>query len=129
MPPRAKRGCRSPMCPRTTQEAHGYCADHAHLASGWNKPGRGTAEQRGYGAEWRKIRAAVLRRDRFLCQCPDCKGRRLPATEVDHIISKAQGGTDEMSNLQAINVDCHARKTHAERVAGLRASIGEPRRN
>lgn len=114
MPPKAKRPCRAPMCPGKTQADSGYCDSHAHLASGWNNPARGTAEQRGYDWAWRKRRAAVLKRDRYLCQCADCRGRRLPAGEVDHRIPKFEGGTDDPSNLYAINVDCHKAKTSAE---------------
>ena len=122
MPPKAKRPCRAPMCPGKTQSKHGYCDDHSHLATGWSNPDRGTAEQRGYDWEWRKKRAAVLKRDRYLCQCADCKGRRLPASEVDHVTPKHLGGSDDSDNLAAINVDCHKRKTQAESAAARRAS-------
>lgn len=116
MPPRAKRGCRAPMCAGLTSERHGYCAQHEHLASGWNAPGRGTAEQRGYDAAWRKLRLLILRRDRYRCRCADCVslGRVLPASEVDHRIPKFEGGTDDPANLYAINSDCHKRKTGEE---------------
>jgi len=36
------------------------------------------------------------------------------ATEVDHVIGKANGGTDDPGNLQAINHDCHKEKTALE---------------
>lgn len=114
MPPKAKRPCRSPMCPAKTQNASGYCSTHIHLASGWNAPGRKTAEDRGYGTHWRRIRRQVLERDRHMCMCDDCKGRRLPASEVDHKVPKSAGGTDDFSNLQAMNDVCHRLKTQAE---------------
>lgn len=120
MPPKAKRPCRAPMCPGKTQAASGYCDAHTHLAIGWSSQARGTAEQRGYGWEWRKKRAAVLKRDRYLCQCSDCKGRCLPASEVDHIVPKHLGGTDDFSNLAAINEDCHKAKTQREAQAARR---------
>lgn len=74
----------------------------------------GTSTERGYGAEWRKLRAAALSRDSRLCQ--DClrSGKLTPATEVDHITPKAKGGTDELSNLQSICSDCHKSKTARE---------------
>lgn len=58
----------------------------------------------------------ILKRDRYLCQCGECQrtGRVLPATEVDHRIPKAEGGTDEPHNLCAINAECHKRKTAKE---------------
>ena len=76
---------------------------------------------RGYGAAWRKVRQFVLERDCYLCQCPRCKasGRVTPASEVDHIVSKAeakrkgwtQQQTDDPSNLRAIAHACHVRVT------------------
>lgn len=114
MPPKAKRPCRVPLCPGKTSHSHGYCEAHALLAIGWNNPERGTAEQRGYDWRWRKLAMAVLKRDRHLCQCEDCNGRRLPATEVDHKTPKSRGGTDDLDNLQAINTDCHRRKSQRE---------------
>ena len=123
MPPKAKRACRQPLCPGKTQDSSGFCDMHIHLAVGWSKPGRGSAEQRGYDWEWRKKRGAVLKRARYLCQCADCNGRRYLATEVDHITPKSQGGTDDFSNLMAINSRCHKLKTQKESVAARRQGI------
>ncbi len=41
-----------------------------------------------------------------------------PTVEVDHIIPKALGGTDERSNLQGLCRSHHSAKTMRERVAG-----------
>ena len=114
MPPKAKRPCRVPLCSGKTSHSLGYCEAHTSLAIGWNNPARGTAEQRGYDWKWRKQAKTVLKRDRYLCQCADCKGKHLPATEVDHITPKSRGGSDDFDNLQAINTDCHRRKTQRE---------------
>ena len=75
----------------------------------WPKTSR---HERGYGRAWDIRRAAVLKRDQYLCQCRHCKaeGRITPANEVDHIVPKARGGTDAYDNLQAINHECHERK-------------------
>ncbi|WP_348996045.1 HNH endonuclease [Achromobacter sp. HNDS-1] len=95
----------------------GYCNMHAKEFVGW-KPDRerGNRHQRGYGTAWDRLRELILKRDRYLCQCGECRstGRVLPATEVDHRIPKAEGGTDDPHNLGAINVDCHKRKTAKE---------------
>lgn len=80
----------------------------------WSRTSR---HARGYGSEWDRLRAAVLKRDSYLCQCKQCQGGKLRltvATEVDHRIPKARGGGDDPSNLQAINRDCHKRKTIEE---------------
>lgn len=84
-------------------------------ASGWQDDRlRGTSTERGYGAEWRKLRARVLGRDAGLCQPCLKAGRLTLAREVDHIISKAAGGTDEVENLQSICLACHRTKTARE---------------
>lgn len=79
-----------------------------------NWHGRGTNTERGYGYAWRKTRALILRIDNHLCQVCLAKGRPTPATEVDHILAKHKGGTDEADNLQAICRSCHQAKTQAE---------------
>lgn len=98
------------------------------LGVGWSDPMRGSRQSRGYGAEWDKTRLQILKRDNYLCQCADCKAkdRIRPASQVDHIINKAAGGTDDPSNLQAINALCHKIKTAREAKAsrmGLAAAL------
>ena len=68
------------------------------------------------GRPWRRLRDAVLLRDHYLCQCAECANRLAPliATEVDHVIPLAKGGTDSMDNLRAINSECHKAKTLRE---------------
>lgn len=65
---------------------------------------------RGYGKDWTRLRQQAMTRDRRLCQPCLHAGRVTPATEVDHIVPKAKGGTDEMGNLQAICGPCHVEK-------------------
>jgi len=50
----------------------------------------------------------ILARDP-LCACG------APSTEVDHIVSKAKGGTDEPGNLQGICEPCHKAKTESDK--------------
>ena len=82
-------------------------------------------QSRGYGREWEKTRKRILERDNYLCQCRHCKadGRTTVATEVDHIKPKAKGGTDDDSNLQAINDLCHKRKTVEDQGATRREKV------
>lgn len=77
----------------------------------WSKE---SSHSRGYGSAWQRLRLVILSRDMGLCQCDECKGGELRltlATEVDHIKPKAEGGTDEESNLRAVNSECHRRIT------------------
>lgn len=55
------------------------------------------SEHSSRGTEWNKKRAIVLDRDGH--KCVVCGS---PATHVDHIVPKAAGGSDELSNLQAM---------------------------
>lgn len=60
------------------------------------------------------MRKHVLSRDKGLCQACLASGKYRPATQVDHILSKASGGTDDEVNLQAICTACHQAKTAGE---------------
>ncbi|MCW1431386.1 HNH endonuclease [Novosphingobium sp. JCM 18896] len=66
-----------------------------------------------------------MRRDGRLCQ--PCLRKRIvtPATEVDHVIPKAKGGKDELSNCQAICGPCHQAKTLADEGKRVKPTIGE----
>lgn len=97
------RPCTFPGCP--TLVGSGRCVDH--------QPRRASASERGYGAAWRRKRAAHLRREPL---CRECAGenRVTEATDVDHIISRARGGSEDDSNLQSLCHSHHSRKTARE---------------
>ena len=57
------------------------------------------------GASWQATRARVLARDSHTCGYCGAE-----ATTVDHIIAKANGGTDEQSNLIACCTPCNSIK-------------------
>ena len=62
-------------------------------------------------------RRRVLDRDQHTCQLsgPDCTGT---ATEADHVVPVAEGGTDDEGNGQAACATCHAVKTRQEIARG-----------
>ena len=74
--------------------------------------------ERDRGRSWRRKRERVLRRDGYLCVHCNNNGRVTGATEVDHIVTLDQGGSDSMDNLQSLCKECHAVKTARE--AGVR---------
>lgn len=116
MPARIPKACRKQGCKNTTTDSSGYCDEHK--ACGWVRHQKGkTSSQRGYGAQWRKLRAIALERDRYLCQECLKKGLYVSATTVDHIIAKAHGGSDDLSNLQSLCDVCHKTKTAKERLS------------
>lgn len=114
MPCKAKHPCRAPGC-ATLVENGEFCDDHTsyHIDKGERRP---NAHQRGYGANWRRLRAAFLSRNP-LCADPfgDHAQQVVPATDVDHIVAKRAGGTNEDGNLQALCHSCHSRKTRGEK--------------
>ncbi|MFL9899046.1 HNH endonuclease [Paraburkholderia fungorum] len=123
MPRKAPTPCRHFGC-RTVVAEPGFCTEHAHDRSGWvSDKRRGSRHARGYGAAWTRQRELILKRDGGLCQ-PCLRARRVTrATQVDHIKSRAEGGTDDESNLQSICEPCHKAKTARESArARLRTS-------
>jgi hypothetical protein len=66
------------------------------------------AHARGTDTQWRNLRAACFRV--WGKTCMYCGDR---ATEVDHIIEVAIGGTNSIDNLQPLCKPCHLAKTVA----------------
>jgi 5-methylcytosine-specific restriction endonuclease McrA len=64
------------------------------------------SEHSSNGRAWREIRLRILERDQHICAY--CGNE---ATQVDHIIPRASGGTDEPSNLVAACQPCNNRKS------------------
>lgn len=68
----------------------------------------------GYDRRWSKL-ARRFRMAHPFCADPfgiHSKDNRFEVSEeVDHIIPRSKGGTDEWSNLQALCTRCHSRKT------------------
>ncbi len=61
---------------------------------------------RGYGHAWQKLRARVPPAPCAMCDAPFGSGMAL-----DHLKPRAEGGTDDISNLRWLCRRCHARKT------------------
>ena len=59
----------------------------------------------GSTRSWRRLRAQILRLDAYRCRmCGET------ASEVDHIIRVADGGTDHPSNLRSLCAAHHAER-------------------
>lgn len=63
---------------------------------------------------WQVLRLTALERDRWLCQECLRQGIYTSATDVDHIVPRSLGGSDDLENLQSLCRDCHKRKTFEE---------------
>lgn len=63
----------------------------------------------------RRLRQQILDRDGHACQWIDNAGLcGAPATDVDHVIPRAAGGTDHPANLQSLCRRHHLAKTGRE---------------
>jgi 5-methylcytosine-specific restriction endonuclease McrA len=62
-------------------------------------------------------RAGIRLRRQVLTEEPTCRYCVAPATQVDHRLAIASGGTSERSNLAALCATCHRAKSQRERKA------------
>lgn len=74
---------------------------------------RPSSAARGYHDGWPAIRAEHLLIEPW-CRFHLGRGEQVEATEVDHIISRRRGWTDEHSNLRSLCKSCHSRRTAIE---------------
>ena len=88
MPSLPPKPCCTPRCHKMATK-RGKCEDHQ--PEPWVSSKGKTAEERGYGHKWKKIRKQALVRDGYLCQECLKAGLLTVATDVDHIINTAQG--------------------------------------
>ena len=101
---RALSPCAVHGCAEFAME-HGRCREHAAQLVARYEQTRPDAVERGYGGEWLKLRKE------FLSEYPDCAICGAPATDVDHIIPRVRGGSDDVDNLESLCHACHSRKT------------------
>lgn len=114
MPVKPGHPCAHRGCPEIVRDGR-FCAQHKADAQAYDK-NRGVSSQRGYGSRWRRLRKMVLNANP-ICADPwgvhRKTGEVVPATDVDHIVPRSAGGTDELDNLQALCHQCHSKKTAA----------------
>jgi len=122
MPYAAKRPCAAPGCTALVDSTR-YCAEHARPQNGaWDHGGK-NARQRGYTWAWQRQRRWLLSHEPLCRICAKNGAVRL-AVEVDHIQPKAQGGTDDLANLQPLCRSCHDAKTKREHGMGRSQGVG-----
>ena len=92
------------------------------LGSGSNRGGRFVVKERSWKAkvygkthvesglpegEWRKLRNAILYRDRQICLRCDKRHRAKNKLSVHHLLPRANGGSNDPSNLVTLCHRCH----------------------
>lgn len=113
------------LCGAITHNKCGYCDEcydkkQKQKEVGWaiTQKEKGTSTERGYGYAWQKLRLRVIKRDKGLCQECLRKGFVTAGTDVDHIVAKCNGGTDDLDNLQLLCKECHREKTLEDKRRG-----------
>ena len=114
MPRRVGHPCAQPGCPAVVSGS-AYCPDHQPVRGGESR--RLSPSQRGYDRQWQRLRRMKLARQPFCAECSR-RGRIVAATDVDHIVPLANGGTNADDNLQSLCHSCHSRKTADQRGKG-----------
>lgn len=114
----APKPCAHSGCPSLSYDDSGRCPTHQRTEGKFADPYRGSRHERGYGSEWDKKRRQILERDHRLCQPCLRVGLIAAARQVDHIVPKESGGTDDDENLQSICIPCHKAKTALEGALG-----------
>ena len=109
MPYRPKHPCKHPGCGELVTGT--YCDVHTPQPMDY----RGSAASRGYGRTWQRESKAYLSRHPWCMEC-ERKGKRTPATEVDH--KKPHKGDARLfwdrDNWQGLCHRCHSIKTAKE---------------
>lgn len=86
------------------------CLAHYRIGRAQADGRRLTSAQRGYmSPAWRATRAALLARDPY-CTEPGCTS---PSTDAAHVVSRHQGGSDDLDNLRGLCHRHHSRETAA----------------
>ena len=126
MPSAAPKPCNHPGCGVLVKDGGARCPKHpGGMVARFGAIGRASRHDRGYGSDWDKTRKRILIRDCGMCQSCAKQGIVRLACDVDHIVPKAEGGTDEECNLQSLCKSCHSEKTKQESARGVQRGWGK----
>lgn len=114
--PRARRRCANPDCKRWQP-----CEVHPR---GW------ASSKTDLPRDWKSKVKAVRYRSGGRCEIIEKLGpltRRClrPMAAADHIVNRAEGGTNDITNLQAICAFHHKQKTQQEAARGMKKKWGK----
>ncbi len=112
MPTKPKKPCATPRCSGLTDGQ--YCDRCRRKA----EARRGSAAQRGYGAEHRAWREEILSLDPYCWDSFKRHTQPVVSTVADHIIPRSDGGESTDENGMGLCVSCHNRKTALEGMTG-----------
>jgi 5-methylcytosine-specific restriction protein A len=85
-----------------------------HRKAGPSPVRRPSSSERGYDANWRRLRLLKLRASP-MCEAEGCTA---VAQHVDHVVALEHGGTNEDGNLRSLCHSCHSRRTVRDQQGG-----------
>jgi len=111
VPSALKKRCGFRGCPSTTRGR--YCDEHAPLTRQFYDRRRGSTNERGYDADWKRVAEQRRNLDCGLCQMCLAEGLVRASPLVDHIIPihVRPDWRLEIGNTQVLCFDCHTIKT------------------
>ena len=112
MPKAPARICKKPGCHKLTHNKDGFCDAHTNWYQKQNDERRGTANERGYDAEWRRTRRRKLQ-ENPLCERCQSKGEIRPAVLVHH--KDRDSRNNRWENLESLCRRCHEEE-HKEEI-------------
>ena len=100
--------CNSPSCPELIRDGR-YCERHKKQKQKQIDDRRGTFRERGYSANWDKLKAIKKRRNPLCEMCLQMNVVK-PMELVHHIKPVSDGGPMlDMDNLMSVCRKCHAK--------------------
>lgn len=113
MPNAAPRPCTQPGCGALVHDGTGRCPKHPRAA--WAK--KTTATKRVTGRRLQAMRERLFMASPLCVEC-ERLGRVTLATQRDHVIPLAEGGSDDDDNVQGLCHACHDAKSKKESTRG-----------
>ncbi len=118
MPKRPGKPCSKPGCPNKALPGKSRCEQHQttqqskEVQREYDKQ-RATSSQRGYGANWQKLRRMVLNNEPLCRRCKEKENKLTSAKEVHHIDNDSSNNA--LDNLMPLCSRCHSTITNKER--------------
>jgi 5-methylcytosine-specific restriction endonuclease McrA len=108
MPHAAPHPCNQLGCREVLPHGQRYCKAHQRAVHQATDRDRGSPSARGYGRQWRKVRAQQLAREPLCRECSN-EGHVTAGAEVDHIDGNSHN--NDPSNLRTLCKSHHSRRT------------------
>lgn len=115
-----RRYCTAPGCNNLISLSDWYCEEHKNYKQKRYDSKRESSTKRGYGSQWRKVRAEYVKQHP-ICELCEKIGITKEVAVVHHKIPVKDGGAwFDFDNLQSLCAECHNRQDGHARMKGKR---------